>query len=81
MRLLRGSGAGELVTPGQWANDWISHDRVEFRSGIASPRNVQLTEKEEFDRFRESQGDPGVGQFWMQWELLEDGTFRQRADW
>jgi len=59
-------------TPHQWANDWIT---VRETGRVVSPASVQLTTDEDFERFRATQDDMRVGQFWLWWELHPDGTF------
>ena len=83
MKILTGKNAGDGYRLHQWANDWMTADPPGGgRPVIAKPLNVELTE-DEYVRMSASYmrflaGERHCGLFWVHWELLEDGTFRER---
>lgn len=74
MLIISGRDKGIEVTARQWSNDWISVDGVPPSRSILRPTRVQLTPGE-VERFRATQTDSHVGQFWKWWYLTDDGLF------
>lgn len=71
--------SGEKVRLVQFANDWISYDRLETGgSGVTSPVGVML-DADEIATFRRLTDPRNVGFFWQEWELGDDGLFRRRG--
>jgi hypothetical protein len=77
LKILRGKAAGRPAKPHQFANDWIQVDFTDEAGGhaIVSPRNVQLDTAEERAMFLDT-NPIHAGQFWAEWALNDDGTFR-----
>jgi hypothetical protein len=75
VKILCGPNRGRDVTPKQWANNWITVVELPAYSSVLSPRWVQLTTIEEFERFGASVGSEHTGMFWSRWKLNDDGTF------
>jgi hypothetical protein len=71
MKILRGKQQGASLTPHQFANDWIS---VKESTDVFRPSSVQL-EPADLPLF-EKTDTAHVGRFWIEWKLLDDGTFR-----
>lgn len=71
------------LTCHQFANNWMTVDGPNFENKVVSPERMQLTEPEEFERFRASKarydaGDRTDGQFLDLYELTDDGRFKPR---
>lgn len=78
MEILTGKHAGRTARLHQFANDWMSVD-VETEDGttpeIVRPNQVRLTS----DECEAVLGHVGVGSFWQEWSLNDDGTFTARS--
>lgn len=72
---------GVTATLHQFANDWMSITLDNGRTSVISPLRARL-DADEIALVREHEADPtmraGAGFFFDRYQLLEDGTFRQR---
>jgi hypothetical protein len=76
MKIVKGKYAGQTASLHQFANDWMMIDLHGGRRGvIIRPDRVQL-DPEEHATMLDS---PGVGTFWNEWRLNDDGTFTHIA--
>ncbi len=72
MKILRGRYAGQTADLHQFANDWMMVDIHGGTQGVVvRPDQVKL-DPDEGARMR---FHAGVGTFWREWRLNDDGTF------
>lgn len=72
MEIVRGKYAGQTGRVHQFANHWLMVDLDDDRQGVMiRPDYVKLSAAER----DEVVSAVGVGTFWQEWKLNEDGTF------